>query len=152
MPDTIQLEEQSTGGGMDGTSHISPQPERQPLRPVPVLERRQVELERELARQRLERLQPFGCARNSLHFSPSPNFILVRGSFVSLGFSAAGRSSRRACGRSRPRESRGRYISYCREIWFPIAPRAGCARYPACGWPAARKEFFLHGAGILLSR
>lgn len=34
---------------MGGAPHDSPQPEWQPLRPVPVLERRAVELERELA-------------------------------------------------------------------------------------------------------
>lgn len=51
--------------------HTQPQPRRQPLRPVPVLERRQVELERELARQRLERQQPCGSACKSPHFSPA---------------------------------------------------------------------------------
>lgn len=43
---------------------------RQPVCPVPVLHRRSVELERPLARQRLERQQPRGSARNFIHFSP----------------------------------------------------------------------------------
>ena len=50
--------------------HTQPQLGRQPVRPLPVLERRQVELELQLARQRLERQQSCGSARNSLHFSP----------------------------------------------------------------------------------
>lgn len=47
-----------------------PQLEWQLVRALPVLERRQVELEQQLARQRLQREQPVGCARNSLYFSP----------------------------------------------------------------------------------
>src|SRR3989344_5966115 len=54
-----------------------PQRRRQPLRSLPVLERRQVELELQLARQRLKRQQPGGGVRHSLHFSPD----LVLGEF-----------------------------------------------------------------------
>ena len=53
--------------------HTQPQLERQPVRPLPVLERRQVELEQQLARQRLERQQPRCVACNSLHFPSAPH-------------------------------------------------------------------------------
>lgn len=56
---------------MEDFLYISPELERQPLRPVPVLERRQVELERELAGQRLRSEQRVGGSRNSLYFSPA---------------------------------------------------------------------------------
>ena len=49
---------------------ITSQSERQAVHTVPLLERRQVELERELARQQSERQQSVRCSRNSLHFSP----------------------------------------------------------------------------------
>jgi len=42
---------------------------RQPVCALSLLERRQVELEQQLARQRLERQQPCGSARYSLRFS-----------------------------------------------------------------------------------
>ena len=49
MPNTIQLREYSRGGGIDGISHKTPQPERQLLRPLPLLQRWQMELELQLA-------------------------------------------------------------------------------------------------------
>ena len=59
--------------------YMQPQLERQLVRPLPVLQRRQVELELQLARQRLERQQSCGCCggSNLLHFSPD----LVLGEF-----------------------------------------------------------------------
>lgn len=57
--------------GPGGTLYNPSEPERQPLRPVPLLERRAVELELQLARQRLERQQSVCRSRNSLHFSPA---------------------------------------------------------------------------------
>ena len=56
-------------GGIDGISYKTPQPERQPLRPLSVPQRRQVELELQLARQRLQRQQFVRGARHFLHFS-----------------------------------------------------------------------------------
>ena len=70
MPNTIQSREYSRGSDdKGGVLYISAELEWQPLRPVLVLERWRVELERELARQRLERQQPVRGSRNSLHFS-----------------------------------------------------------------------------------
>ena len=51
-------------------SYTQPRPARQPLRALPVLERRRMELELQLVGQRLERQQPRGSARNCLYFSP----------------------------------------------------------------------------------
>ena len=51
MRNNIQPREYSKGGDKDDTLYISSEPERQPLRPVSVLKRWQVELERQLARQ-----------------------------------------------------------------------------------------------------
>lgn len=70
MPDTIQPWGYSRGGAIEDILYNSAQPERQPLRPVSVLERRSVELELQLARQWLECQQPVGCTRKSFHFSP----------------------------------------------------------------------------------
>ena len=69
MPNTIQPGEYSTGSGMEDTLYV-PQLQRQPVCPVSVLERQVVELEQQLAGQRLERQQPCCGARNSLKFSP----------------------------------------------------------------------------------
>src|SRR3989344_6514449 len=69
MPNTIQSPEYSRDSGTEGISHKTPQPERQPLRPVSVLQRRQVELALQLARQRLKCQQSVRGARYSLHFS-----------------------------------------------------------------------------------
>jgi len=55
---------------MDGISHISAQPERQPSRALLVSQWRQVGLELQLARQRLECQQSVRGSCNSLHFSP----------------------------------------------------------------------------------
>jgi hypothetical protein len=49
---------------MGGTLYNPSEPERQPLRPVLVLERWQVELELQLVGQRVEREQPICCPRN----------------------------------------------------------------------------------------
>lgn len=51
-------------------SYTQPRPERQPLCALPLLERLRVELELQLARQRLQRQQPRGSARNYFYFSP----------------------------------------------------------------------------------
>ena len=51
---------------MEGTLYNPSEPERQPLRPVLVLERWQVELELQLARQSVERQEPLSCSRNYL--------------------------------------------------------------------------------------
>ena len=71
MPDSVQLASSirtsSDSGGISNTSQLR----WQPLRSLPVLERRQVGLERQLARQRLEWQQPRGGVRNLLHFSPA---------------------------------------------------------------------------------
>ena len=69
MPNTIQPKEYSMGSGMEDTLYAS-QLQWQLVCPVSVLERRCVELEQQLAGQRLERQQPCGGARNSLKFSP----------------------------------------------------------------------------------
>jgi hypothetical protein len=55
MRNTIQPRDISKGGDIDGTPHITSQSERQAVHAVPLLERRQVELECELARQQPER-------------------------------------------------------------------------------------------------
>jgi len=70
MPNTIQPQEYSRGSGTGGALCKS-RPGRQPLCPLPQLERQQVELELQLARQRLECQQPRSRPRNSLHFSPA---------------------------------------------------------------------------------
>lgn len=57
------------GSGLEGALYV-PQRWWQPLRSLPVLERRLLGLELQLARQRLERRQPLRRSRNSLHFSP----------------------------------------------------------------------------------
>ncbi|MBU1916204.1 hypothetical protein KKC47_03705 [Patescibacteria group bacterium] len=49
--------------------HVHPQPERQPLHPLPLLARRQAELELQLARQQVELQQSGGGARQSRHVS-----------------------------------------------------------------------------------
>jgi len=54
MPNTIQLREHSKSGDVEDALYNSSRPKRQPLRPLPLLGRRQVELELQLARQRLE--------------------------------------------------------------------------------------------------
>ena len=51
---------------MEGTLYNPSEPERQPLRPVLVLERWQVELELQLVEQRVERQQPVCCPRSCL--------------------------------------------------------------------------------------
>ena len=66
--------------------YTQPQLGRRPVCSLPVLERRQVELEQQLARQRLERRQPCFVARNSLHFSPH---LRVGLSFSKLAVPAA---------------------------------------------------------------
>jgi len=72
------------GSGTEGASHIS-RLERQPLCPLPVLERRRVEPELQLARERLA-LQRARGARNSLRFSP----LFLRGVlFLDLTIPAA---------------------------------------------------------------
>ena len=67
IPHAIQPREYSKGGGTDDNAY-APQLGRQPLRPVPVLERRTVGLEQQLAGQQLELQQPRGGSRNSHHF------------------------------------------------------------------------------------
>jgi hypothetical protein len=54
MPNKIQPREYSMGGDTEGILY-EPQLERQPVRPLPLLERQQVELEQQLARQQLQR-------------------------------------------------------------------------------------------------
>ena len=54
-----------------------PRLERRPVCALPLLQRCQVELELQLARQRLERQQPRGGACHSLYFSP----CCLRGEF-----------------------------------------------------------------------
>lgn len=66
MPNKIQPREYSGGGGTEDILYNPAEPERQPLRPVLVLERRSVELELQLVGQRLQRQQSFGRPRNSL--------------------------------------------------------------------------------------
>lgn len=70
MPDSIQPREYSRGDGIDGTLHNPREPERQPLRAVPQLERQAVELELQLAGQQPERELRVCGSRNSLYFSP----------------------------------------------------------------------------------
>jgi hypothetical protein len=50
--------------------YTQPQLGRQPVCALPLLERRQVAVELQLARQRLGRSEPCGSARYSIHFSP----------------------------------------------------------------------------------
>lgn len=54
MPNKIQPKEYSMGGDIEGILY-EPQLERQPVCPLPLLERQQVELEQQLARQQLQR-------------------------------------------------------------------------------------------------
>jgi hypothetical protein len=82
LADTIQPETSNRAVARTA-SHTQPQLGRQPLRSLPLLERRQVELEQQLARQRLERQQPCCGARNLPHFSPRS---LAGLSFVSCPF------------------------------------------------------------------
>lgn len=74
MPDKIQLnffrQERIKSAVAQAASCTLSQLRWQPQRPLPQLERRQVELELELARQRLEWQQPCGVARKSLYSSP----------------------------------------------------------------------------------
>lgn len=51
MPNTIQPGEYSMGGGTDGAPHIPQPDERQPVRPVLVLERGSLAVELQLAQQ-----------------------------------------------------------------------------------------------------
>ena len=69
MPNTIQPRENSKGSGIEDTFYAS-QLQRQSVRPVSVLQRWCLELEQQLAGQRLQRHQSVGSARNFLKFSP----------------------------------------------------------------------------------
>jgi hypothetical protein len=68
---------------MEGALYNPSEPERQPLRPVLVLERWQVELELQLARQSVERRQPVCCPRNYL-ISKSRHMSAFSFSFLSV--------------------------------------------------------------------
>ncbi len=59
------------GSGEDDILHIIAGRERQPLRPVSELERRQVVSELQLARQRLELQQPSRVPAQLAYFQPS---------------------------------------------------------------------------------
>ena len=73
----LRPREYSRGNVTDGSITLS-QRQWQPLRPVPLLEWREVELELQLARERLERQQPGGSARLLSSFLPGS---LSRGVF-----------------------------------------------------------------------